>query len=266
MSDSTESGLSSGSQNTRERRPTGDDSILTVDGLDKTFGSLVAIDDLDLEVREGEVHGLIGPNGAGKTTLINLITGELKPTSGSVRFDGEELTGLSPSTIAKRGVGRSFQVVQFFPEMTVREHLHLALRDPTTTVTSILQGDSDHEDRISEIADVVHLEEQLGTVAKNLSYGEQRYLEIGLVLALDADLILFDEPAAGLNSAETEDLRQIIDDLRGDYTILIIEHNIDLVRRLVDRISVLHGGSLLATGAPDEIVENERVKEVYLGE
>jgi len=240
--------------------------MLTVEGLTKRFDSVVAVDDVDLELRAGEVHGLIGPNGAGKTTTINLITGELKPTSGSIRFDGEELVGLPPSTIARRGIGRSFQVVQYFPEMTVREHLYLALRDATKTVRSVLAAEGEYDDRIESIAARVHLGDKLDVVARNLSHGEKRFLDIGVVLGLDAAVILFDEPAAGLNTSETEELEEIIEDLRGEYTILVIEHDIDLVRRLADRITVLHNGAVLASGPPEEIVENPDVKEVYLGE
>ncbi len=239
--------------------------MLAIEGLTKTFDSVVAVDDVDLEVRSGEIHGLIGPNGAGKTTTINLITGELQPTSGSVRFKDEDLVGLSPSTIARRGIGRSFQVVQYFPEMTVREHLHLALRNPSKTVRSVLAGE-DYTDRIESIASVVHLENRLDIVAKNLSHGEKRFLDIGVVLGLDSEVILFDEPAAGLNTSETNELRGVIEDLRSEYTILIIEHDIELVRSVADRITVLQNGSVLATESPSEIVNNPEVKEVYLGE
>lgn len=239
--------------------------MLAIEGLTKTFDSVVAVDDVDLEVRSGEIHGLIGPNGAGKTTTINLITGELQPTSGSVRFKDEDLVGLSPSTIARRGIGRSFQVVQYFPEMTVREHLHLALRDSSKTVRSVLGGE-DYTDRIESIASVVHLEDRLDVVAKNLSHGEKRFLDIGVVLGLDSEVILFDEPAAGLNTSETNELRGVLEDLRSEYTILIIEHDIELVRSVADRITVLQSGSVLATEPPSEIVTNPEVKEVYLGE
>jgi len=265
MPDGTRPESSHESAGSDDTEPAGE-TALSVDGLTKTFGSLVAVDDLDLSIRRGEIHGLIGPNGAGKTTTINLITGELEPTSGAVRFEGEDIVGLPPSAIAHRGIGRSFQVVQYFPALTVEDHLHLAMRDSTRTVRSVLDREADHTERIREVAALVQLGDKLDTVAKNLSHGEQRYLDIGMVLALDSELIVFDEPAAGLNTAETEDLEGIIRDLRGEYTIVIIEHDIDLVRRLVDRISVLHNGTRLATGTPEEIVANEEVREVYLGE
>jgi ABC-type branched-subunit amino acid transport system ATPase component len=240
--------------------------MLTVEGLRKEFGSLVAVRDVDLTLRKGEIHGLIGPNGAGKTTTVDLITGELAPTGGTVRLDGEDIGGLSPADIARRGIGRSFQVVQYFPDMTVREHLHLAVRDPGQTLRSLVDRGASTTDRVEQVAERVHLGDALDVVAKNLSHGEKRFLDIGVVLGVDADLLLLDEPAAGLNASETAELQRIIEDLRGEYTILIIEHDIDLIRRLTDRITVLHNGAVLATDEPESIVENEEVKEVYLGE
>lgn len=239
--------------------------MLETEGLTKEFSTLVAINDVDLRVREGEIHALIGPNGAGKTTMINLITGQLSPTSGVVRFKDEDVTGLRPDEIARQNMGRSFQVVQYFPEMTVREHLRLAVRDPTKTITSVI-GETDYSDRIESIAERVHLADQLDTVAKNLSHGEKRFLDIGLVLGLDVEIILLDEPTAGLNTAESEELKTIIEGLGSNYTILFIEHDVELVRSLADRITVLHNGSILTTGTPDEVVADSKVKEVYLGE
>lgn len=239
--------------------------MLETHGLTKEFGNIRAVDDVDLEVRRGEVHGLVGPNGAGKTTMFNLLTGELRPTSGGVDFEGTELTGLSPHEIVREGIGRSFQIVQYFPEMTVREHLHLAVRDETRALASVFEaGDTDEE--IQQLASRVRLEDQLDTEVKNLSHGEKRYLDIGMVLGLQPDLLLLDEPAAGLNSSESEHLEAIIDDLRDEYTIFLIEHDIDLVRRLSDRITVLHQGGVLASGTPEEVSENTDVQEVYLGE
>jgi len=240
--------------------------MLSVEGLTKKFDSVVAVDDVDLELRSGEIHGLIGPNGAGKTTTVNLITGELEPTSGTIQFDGEDLVGQSPSAIARRGIGRSFQVVQYFPEMTVRKHLKLAVRDSSETARSVFRRENDFTPQIREIAERVHLEEDLDTVAKNLPHGKKRYLDIAMVLAMDSEVILFDEPAAGLNPSETDEVREILESLRGEYTILIVEHDVELVRSISDRITVLHNGSVLTTDTPENVVENPQVKEVYLGE
>lgn len=240
--------------------------MLTTEKLSKDFGGFAAVSDVDLDVREGEIHGLIGPNGAGKTTTFNLISGELEPTSGAVRFRDENITGAPPERIARLGVGRSFQIIQYFPEMTVREHFRLAVRDSTKTLSSVFQDSSEYDATIEEYASRVQLEDRLDTVAKHLSHGEKRYLDIGLVLGLEPDLILFDEPAAGLNKSETNVLERIIEDLRGEYTILFIEHDINLVQRLADRITVLHRGEVLVRGPPEEISKDERLKEVYLGE
>ncbi|SDX94976.1 ABC transporter ATP-binding protein [Halobellus clavatus] len=240
--------------------------MLSVEGLTKEFGSLVAVDDVSLELRQGEIHGLIGPNGAGKTTTINLITGELSPTRGSVEFNGEDIAGLAPEQITQRGIGRSFQVVQYFPEMTVRKHLRLAVRDPTRTVGTAFGRREDLSEEIERVAELAHLGDELDTVAKNLAHGQQRFLDIALTLAVDSEVILFDEPAAGLNQSETDEVKELLEELRGDYTMLVIEHDIDLVRAISDRITVLHNGAVLTTGTPEEVVENTDVKEVYLGE
>ncbi|QCC49196.1 ABC transporter ATP-binding protein [Halobellus limi] len=240
--------------------------MLSVEGLTKKFDSVVAVDDVDMELRSGEIHGLIGPNGAGKTTTVNLITGELTPTSGTIEFDGTDLVGRSPSAIARQGIGRSFQVVQYFPEMTVREHLRLAVRDSTETVRSVFNREEDYEPQIRAVAERVHLEDDLDTVAKNLAHGKKRFLDIAMVLGMDSRVILFDEPAAGLNQSETDEVKEILESLRGEYTVLIVEHDVDLVRSISDRITVLHNGAVLTTDTPENVVENPQVKEVYLGE
>jgi ABC-type branched-subunit amino acid transport system ATPase component len=240
--------------------------VLTTEGLTKDFAGFLAVDGVDLEVRRGELHGLIGPNGAGKTTTFNLITGELEPTGGTIRFDGTDITGESPVEITRRGIGRSFQLLQFFPDLTVRKHLRLALRDSADTLGSVFDDAADYEDEVTALAERVQLGDRLDTVAKNLSHGEKRYLDIGLVLGMDPELLMLDEPAAGLNPSETEVLEEILRDLRGEYTMVLIEHDVELVRELVDRLTILHRGEVLATGPPAEITADETVKEVYLGE
>lgn len=240
-------------------------SMLEVESLTKDFGGFLAVDSVDMSIKEGEVRGLFGPNGAGKTTLFNLITGEFEPTDGKVTFQGENITGAPPERIARLGIGRSFQIVELFPELTVRENLRLAVRDESRTLRSIF-GDTDYDNRIREIAEIVKLDDVLDREASNLSHGEKRYLDIGMVLALDPDLILFDEPAAGLNQSEFDTLEAILTDLRGEYTMLIVEHNVEFVLDIVDRLTVLHRGKILDEGTPEEIRENTKVQEVYLGE
>jgi ABC-type branched-subunit amino acid transport system ATPase component len=240
--------------------------MLTTVDLSKSFGELTAVQDLSLSVEEGEIHGLIGPNGAGKTTTFNLLTGEYKPTSGQIKFMSTDISGWSPEKITRLGVGRSFQIPQYFPELTVKEHLELAARPVTQTLTSVFKNETNREQTVRECAKKVRLVERLDTEAKDLSHGEKRYLDIGMVLALDPDIILFDEPAAGLNGSETDKLESLLCEVNKNYTMLLIEHNISLVRRIADRITVLHRGQLLARGTPKEISNDTDVKEVYLGE
>ena len=239
--------------------------MLEVESLTKDFGGFLAVDDVDLFIEEGEVRGLIGPNGAGKTTLFNLVTGDLKPTGGSVAFRGEDITGSTPERITRLGIGRSFQIVELFPEFTVRENLRLAVRDESRTLRSFL-GDRDYEGEIEEVAALVQLEDVMDRRASNLSHGEKRYLDLGMVLALDPELILMDEPAAGLNQSEFDVLESILTGLRGTYTMLIVEHNVEFVTGIVDRLTVIHRGRILAEGTPEEIRADGRVQEVYLGE
>ena len=239
--------------------------MLEVESLTKDFGGFLAVDDVDLFIEEGEVRGIIGPNGAGKTTLFNLVTGDLKPTGGSVAFRGEDITGSTPERITRLGIGRSFQIVELFPEFTVRENLRLAVRDESRTLRSFL-GDRDYEAEIAEVAALVQLDDVMDRRASNLSHGEKRYLDLGMVLALDPELILMDEPAAGLNQSEFDVLESILTGLRGTYTMLIVEHNVEFVTGIVDRLTVIHRGRILAEGTPEEIRADDRVQEVYLGE
>lgn len=239
--------------------------MLEVQSLTHNFGGFLAIDEVDLTIEEDEARGLIGPNGAGKTTLFNLITGEYTPTKGTISYNGQDITGYPPERITRLGIGRSFQIAEMFPELTVRENLRLAVRNEKRTLRSFF-GDANYEDRIMEIAEIVKLTDVIERAAKDLSHGEKRYLDIGMVLALDPDVILFDEPAAGLNQAEFETIESILMRLRSEYSMLIVEHNVQLLTSIVDRLTVLHRGQILAEGTTEEIQENEEVKEVYLGE
>lgn len=239
--------------------------MLEVESLTKQFGGFVAVDEVDLTIEEGVVHGIIGPNGAGKTTLFNLITGEFSPTRGTVTFRGRDITGATPEQITRLGIGRSFQIVEYFPELTVRENLRLAARNEERTIRAAF-SDSDYDGEVETVASLVNLDTVLDREASNLSHGEKRYLDIGMVLALDPDLILFDEPVAGLNQSEYETLQSILEGLRGDYTMMVVEHNVDFIVEIVDRLTVIHRGQLLAEGTPEEIKNNSRVQEVYLGE
>jgi ABC-type branched-subunit amino acid transport system ATPase component len=246
--------------------PNNREYMLQTEGLTKSFGSITAVDNVDLLIEEGEVHGLIGPNGAGKTTMLNLVTGQLEPTSGKIVLNGQDITGLRPEEIARRGLGRSFQIVQYFPEMTVRENLRLSVRDKEQTLRSVVESSGKYDDEIQALAAELRLEDRLDTEAANLSHGEKRYLDIGMVLGLDPSVLLFDEPAAGLNQSEIHVLEGVLQRLSEEYTIFLIEHNVELIMDLVDRLTVLHRGIILEQGSPSSVRNSQRVKEVYLGE
>ncbi len=241
---------------------------LVVQGVTKTFGGLMALNDVNLEVAEGELRALIGPNGAGKTTLMNVITGCIPPDRGSIRFRGREIAGLPSHRISRLGVARTMQITSIFPGLTVYENLWLAVaglrRFPVPWV-GVRRWGAEHR-RAQELLGFLGLGDRADTSASELAYGEQRLLEIGLALAREPRLLLLDEPAAGLSPHEVTAVVQKIRALAPGRTILLIEHDMDLVMTLAERITVLHYGRVLAEGAPDEIRNNEQVQQVYLGE
>jgi branched-chain amino acid transport system ATP-binding protein len=248
------------------------EAILRTDGLTKRFGELTAVDGVDLEVADGEFRSVIGPNGAGKTTTFNLITGALSPTEGTVVFDGEDVTAVSPHRRVRRGLGRSFQITNVFGGLTVRENVRLAaqsVHDDELSARESLFGDKDGfediSDRTTEVLDQIGLRDRADELAETLAYGDQRRLEIGLVLATDPQLVMLDEPTAGMSSEETRATMDLIDEVLADRSLMLIEHDIDLVMRVSDRITVLNRGEVLATGTPEEIAENEAVRDAYLG-
>ncbi|APW96713.1 ABC transporter ATP-binding protein [Halobiforma lacisalsi AJ5] len=253
-------------------RRAAEEQILRTDGLVKKFGQFVATDRIDLTVERGEFRSIIGPNGAGKTTLFNLVTGALPVTEGEIYFDGEEITGLSPSERVRRGMGRSFQISNVFGGLTVRENVRLAAqsigRDEYNALEALFKP-TDRYDGMNERTDAVLERIGLADVAEEqadaLAYGDKRRLEIGVVLATDPDLVLFDEPTAGMSAEETQETIDLIEDVLVDQTLLLIEHDIELVMELSDRITVLNRGEILAEGTPEEIAANEDVQDAYLG-
>lgn len=246
--------------------------VLETEGLQKDFGSLTAVNDVNLSIPDGELRSVIGPNGAGKTTLFNLISGRMEPTGGSVRFNGVDVTDEPPYERIKRGMGRSFQITNIFDGLTVEENVRLAVQslhyDDIGPATSLLQSTGEFPEINERALDVV---EQIGLVAhrdeiaSTLSYGNQRRLEIGLVLATDPDLVLLDEPAAGISGEEVDELIELIDDVLGDKTLILVEHDVDLVMNISDSITVLNQGAVIAEGTPAEISDNQDVQEAYLG-
>jgi branched-chain amino acid transport system ATP-binding protein len=248
------------------------ESILATENLTKQFGSLVAVDDVNLTVERGEFRSLIGPNGAGKTTTFNLLTGAMKPTRGTVTFNGENVTALPPHERVRRGLGRSFQITNVFAGLTVRENVRLAAQaareEGFRPTEEYLARADEFDDVNAHTRDVLDRSGLLGRadeMADVLAYGDKRRLEIAIVLATDPDMVLLDEPTAGMSAEETRATMDLIDDVLSDRTLLLIEHDIDLVMRVSDRITVLHRGEVLAEGDPDEISENDDVREAYFG-
>ena len=247
--------------------------MLRTDGLTKTFGGLSAVNDVNLEVEKGEFCSIIGPNGAGKTTFFNLLTGELQPTSGRVEFAGggemRDITDYETYETARAGIHRSYQITNTFPTVTVLENVRLAVQahsghDRLNAWRNRRTFD-EHYRRTHEILERVGLADEEEIIAENLSHGQKRNLEIGVALAGDPELLLLDEPTAGVSSEGVDELVDFITDIATDHTIIMIEHNMDLVMDMSERIVVLHQGEVIADGPPAEIQEDEAVRRAYLG-
>lgn len=242
--------------------------ILSLKNIHKSFGSLEIIRGVDLDISEGERHAIIGPNGAGKTTLTNLISKRYMPTAGEILFEGQNVTAEPSYRLVRMGMGRSFQIINIFKEMTVFENLLNAVllkgphRSSPFRYLSSLRG---VRQKAEEVLSLMNLNAVRNRLATELPYGEQRVLEIGLTLASDPILILLDEPAAGLSAAETRDVTSLIKKVTEGKSLILIEHDMDVVFTLADRISVLHYGQILAQGTALEIRSNQKVKDVYLG-
>ncbi len=244
-------------------------SLLRVDRLVKRFGGLVATDHVDLDVAAGEIHALIGPNGAGKTTLIHQLSGALEPTSGQIRFDGREVTALPIHERVHLGLVRSYQITSVFMRLSVLDNLALAVlaRDGSSLrFWRPARRDRARYEAAAAVAERVGLGPRLQRIVGTLSHGERRQLEVGLALALAPKLLLLDEPMAGMGPDETERMVALLHGLRGEATMLLVEHDMDAVFRLADRISVLVFGRVIATGTPAEIREHPEVKRAYLGD
>ena len=245
-------------------------ALLQTDGLTKRFGSLTAVDSVDFRLEEGGVASIIGPNGAGKTTFFNLVTGEYDATEGSISFNGEDVTDLPPHERINRGMGRVFQISNLFPELTTFENVRLAVQSIDETGGSgLLAKAHDNQavvDTAHEILEDLDLHDKRGMIADSLPYGDKRRLEIGMAVALEPDLLLMDEPAAGLPEEDLTEVIEFIGTIAEDHTVLLVEHKMDVVMGLSDRISVLHEGRLIAEGTAEEIRNNEEVQRVYLGE
>ncbi len=243
-------------------------SALRIEHLNRAFGSLVVTDDVSLDIAAGERHVIIGPNGAGKTSLINQIGGQLAPSSGRILVAGADITGHSPDRISRMGVARTFQRNNLFQNLSVIANLRLALEVRLGTPLDFFRpadGNQALTARAMDLMAQVHLGTDGARLVRNLSYGEQRQLEIGMALAGDPRILLLDEPTSGMSPAETARMIDLIASLPRTLAILMIEHDMKVVFSLADRVTVLYYGRILATGRPDEIQANAKVREVYLG-
>jgi branched-chain amino acid transport system ATP-binding protein len=247
-------------------------ALLETHGLTRRFDELVAVDHVDLSIEAGEFRSVIGPNGAGKTTLFNCITGALRASEGEVIFDGEDVTDLPSYERVRRGIGRSFQITNVFGGLSTLENVRLAAQSiPSREMTQgaqLFRPTTEFEDVTEHawrVLEQVGLEDRAQERASTLAYGDQRRLEIGLVLATEPEVVLLDEPTAGMGSEETASTMQLVDDVLADQTLLLIEHDIDLVMDVSDRITVLNRGNVIRTGTPEEVAGDEDVQAAYLG-
>ena len=243
-------------------------NLLKTVGVSKTFGALLVLNNIDIEVREGSLHSVVGPNGAGKTTLFNVICGFLKPASGRVEFKGMDITNLPPHKMAHLGLRRSFQVITLFPELTALENVRLAIQGTMKERYSFFKKSSDLKESIEkayEILTMIGLSGKAEHKAFELSHGEQRLLDIGMAIAGDSILLLLDEPTSGLVYDEIPTMGETIKKLIPKHTVMLIEHRMEMVLSISDTITVLDYGQVIAQGSPETIKNNPKVAKAYLG-
>jgi len=251
-------------------------ALLKATKLSKVFGGLKAVSNFDVTIEKGELVGLIGPNGAGKTTAFNLLTGVYEPTTGEIEFDGKSMLGLKPYQITQHGLARTFQNIRLFAELSVLDNVKIAyhfhvkygILESVLRIGRYHKEEAEIEKKAMALLEIFKLGDKKDEIAKNLPYGEQRRLEIARALAAQPKLLLLDEPAAGMNPQETRELMKMIQWIKKEFdlTILLIEHDMSLVMNVCERIYVLEYGSIIAQGIPEEIKNNPRVIEAYLGE
>jgi branched-chain amino acid transport system ATP-binding protein len=241
--------------------------LLETRELGRNFEGFAALRNVDFRLPKGEIHAIIGPNGAGKTTFFRVVSGELRPSSGRIFYRSGDITGLSPWQICRLGIGRAYQVTNVFPQLTVYENIRIPVQAMQVVYNfwSTIASYKTFHEKAMDIIREIGLEPRRSEVAKNLSHGEKRHLEIGLALASDPELLLLDEPTAGMSLKETMHSVGLIQKITAErnLTVLIIEHKMDVVNAIANRITVFHQGSILATGRPDDIRNDEKVKSVY---
>lgn len=241
--------------------------MLSVEGLSKSFGGLAAVRDLGFEVAEGSVTAIIGPNGAGKSTVFNLISGAIRPDAGTIRFNGADITGLAAYKVAARGIARSFQITSVFPGFSVRLNLTLARLslEARSRFLRRLVDFPEVDAKVDQLLVTYGLAEHANDFARNLSHGDQRRLEAAICMAVEPRLLLLDEPTQGMGPAETADFKELIARVRGNTTVLIVEHDVDLVMGISDHVIVLQQGAKIAEGSPASVSADSVVREAYLG-
>jgi branched-chain amino acid transport system ATP-binding protein len=245
---------------------TGNGLILQAEGLDRSFGGIHAVNNVSLEIPDGTLHAIIGPNGSGKTTLFNLLTGHTKPGSGRVRFAGEDITGMPYSKVARKGLAKSYQITTVFPLLSVFENVRIAAQaaEHSYVFWRPADGIKAVTRRTEEVLERIGLTGDRDVIASNLSHGDQRRLDLAIALATSPRLLLLDEPTAGMSPTETAATVELVKELNRDVTILMIEHKMDVILTIADRITVLHQGEKLFEGAPAEVKSHPKVQEVYL--
>ena len=245
-----------------------DQPLIETRKLSKNFGALTAVHEVDLKVYPGEIHSIIGPNGAGKTTLFNLLTGFVRSSKGGVFFRGEDITNQEPQIVSKKGLSRSYQITSIFPALSVHENVRIAAQSRLRQSYNFIKHFNrlkESREKADEILEFIGLIEKRDLISKNLPYGEKRILDIGIALATNPEVILLDEPVAGLPLGDLEWMMRLIEQISKSLTVVLIDHNIDLVISISHVITVMNQGSVIAEGRPDEIQRNEKVQEAYLG-
>jgi branched-chain amino acid transport system ATP-binding protein len=245
--------------------------ILETHNLRREFGALVAVDDVSIKVRTRSLHSIIGPNGAGKTTLFNLLSSNLKPSGGQVIYKGNDITDIPKHKTAHLGIGRSFQITNIFPHLSVKENIRLsaqALGDDNFKFFRSARHFKQYEERSWQVMELVGLATRANQIALTLPHGDQRKLELGMILAPDPEVLLLDEPTAGMAAEQVPELMELIQGIQetGEKTVMLVEHNMNVVMNVSDFITVMHHGKVLAEGTPAEIAANKEVQIAYLGE